>query len=169
MSKLLSKPEFKQQYAAPIRALHENDQCVLLQQVAEKEISLNELKELAAAKKSLYALKTAFVKLTNSDTWERAAETFPNYATETKLKRFLGCDLKKGIPKLFQDFCHQAKLSGTGIIPDSVISFDCNDGPLTINLIEGKLTGITGQVIQRSQPSFSGADLAVVLINEVCG
>ena len=73
----------------------------------------------------------------------------------------MGCDLKKGTPKPFQDFCHQAKISGAGIMSESVISFDCNDGPrITANLVEGKLTNITGQVIQRSQPSFNGVDLA---------
>ena len=134
--------------------------------MSEKKISLNELKEPWQQNISL-ALKTTFVKLTNSDTWERAGETFPTHATQMKLSRVL---LKKGIPKPLQDFCHEVYLSRAGIVPESITSFDCNDGPLiTVNLIEGKLPGITGQVIQRSQPSFSGVDLAVVLIDEVCG
>jgi len=113
LSKLLSKPEFKQQYIAPIQALSEDDQCALLQRVVQKGISLNELKELSASKKSMYTLKTLFVKLTNSDTWEKTVEIFPAYATEAKLSRFLGCDLKN-IPKPFLDFCHQAKISEVG-------------------------------------------------------
>ena len=141
-SKLLSKPEFKQQYAAPIRALHESDQCALLQQVAQKEISLNELKELAAAKKSLYTLKTMFVKLTNSDSWEKATETFPDYATEIKLRRFLGCDLKKGTPKPFQDFCHQAKISGAGIMSESALIVMMVHALLLIWLKESWLTSL---------------------------
>ena len=173
LSKLLSKPEFKQHYITPIRALCETDQCALLQSVVKKEISLTELKELAATKKSMYALKTAFVKLTNSDSWEKAIETFPNYATEARLHRFLGCDLKKNIPKPFYDYCHEAKTSEAGIsITDhesrSVISFDCIDGPpVTAVLIKGKLTDITGHTIQKVKSSFSGVDLAIVLIDEV--
>jgi len=169
LSKLLSKPEFKQQYNVPKRALSEDDQCALLQRVVQKEISLNELKELSALKKSMYTLKTLFVKLTSSDT---AVEIFPTYATEAKLSRFLGCGLKKNIPKPFLNFCHLTKISEVGnstTESDSIIIFDCNDDlPVITNFIQGKLTDITGQKIQRTQPSFTGVDLAVVLIDKVC-
>ena len=41
---LLSKPEFKQQYLAPIRVLEEEEQCQLLQKLLDREISLQQLK-----------------------------------------------------------------------------------------------------------------------------
>lgn len=120
----------------------------------------------------MYALKAGFVKLTNSDTWENAMEKFPLYATEAKLSRFLECNMKKGIPMPFHDFCHQAKISEAGNATSEselLLSFDVDDGPpVTANLIQGKLTDITELMIQRTQPFFNGVDIAVVLIDEVC-
>lgn len=87
--------------------------------------------------------------LTNSDSWDKAVETFPNYAKEANLSRFLGCDPKKSIPK---PYCHQTKTSEAGKSTTdhemgSVISFNCIDGvPVTANFIEGKLTDITGHM-----------------------
>ena len=172
LSKLQAKPEFKQHYITPIRSLCESDQYALLERVVRKEISLAELKEIAATKKSMLTLKTAFLKLTNSDSWDKAVETFPNYATEEKLSRFLGCDLKKNIPKPFYDYCHKAKTSEAGEPFDdeseSIITFDCVDGPpVNAFFFKAKLTDVTGHMIQRIKPSFDGVDLAIVLIDEV--
>ena len=61
LSSLLSKPEFKQQYLAPIRALEENDQCLLLKKVIDKEISLAELKIESSNIKQLHSLRVAFM------------------------------------------------------------------------------------------------------------
>ena len=44
LAMLLSKPESKQQYFAPIRGLEEIEQCNLLDQVVSRSISLQELK-----------------------------------------------------------------------------------------------------------------------------
>ena len=67
LSTLLTKPEFKQQYLAPIRKLEEADQCTLLQKVINGECSLSELKEESAQIKQLSALRAAFVCLVNID------------------------------------------------------------------------------------------------------
>ena len=168
-SKLLSKPEFKQHYITPIRGLPENDQCALLHKIIEKEISLSELKEHSTALKSMITLKTAFVKITNCESWDKAVESFPNYASETNLKRFLGCDLKKTIPKVFYDYCHKAKTSEAGDHEsESVLNFSSTDGlPITAILIQGNLTNISGATIQNKCPSFSGANLAIISIDEV--
>ena len=86
LSTLLTKPEFKQQYFAPIRRLEESEQCCLLTkvgiyplsippiqwflciQVINGECSLADLKVEAADLKQMRALKTAFLHLTNTDT-----------------------------------------------------------------------------------------------------
>ncbi len=64
MSTLLQKPEFKQNYLAPIRTLPNSDQCLLLQKVIAGETSLTELQTAATQLKQKAALKTAFAKLT---------------------------------------------------------------------------------------------------------
>ena len=169
-SKLLSKPDFKQHYITPIRGLPEKDQCALLHKIIEREISLSELKEHSATLKSMATLKTAFVKITNSESWDKAVELFPNYASEINLKRFLGCDLKKTIPKLFYDYCHKAKTNEVGGDHESqsVLNFGSSDGPpITAVLITGSITSISGANIQNKCPSFSGADLAIISIDEV--
>ena len=171
-SKLLSKPDFKQHYITPIRGLPENDQCALLHKIIEREISLSELKEHSATLKSMATLKTAFVKITNSESWDKAVNSFPNYASEKNLRRFLGCDLKKTIPKLFYDYCHKAKTNEAGGDHDhesqSVLNFRSSVGPpITAVLITGSITNISGATIQNKCPSFSGADLAIVSIDEV--
>ena len=47
LSTLLTKPEFKQQYLAPIRRLEEADQCQLLRKVVDGTCSLADLKAQA--------------------------------------------------------------------------------------------------------------------------
>lgn len=61
------------------------------------------------------ALKTAFVQLTNTDTWEEATEKFPALATEDYLHKFMKMDLNKSIPLRFADFCTRAKRSESGM------------------------------------------------------
>ena len=98
-------------------------------------------------------------------------ESFPNYTSEINLKRFLGCDLKKTIPKVFYDYCHKAKTSEAGDHESqSVLNFSSTDGlPINAILIQGNLiiTNISGATIQNKCPSFSGADLAIISIDEV--
>ena len=57
------------------------------------------------------ALKTAFLHMTNTDTWEEASEKFPALASEEHLCKFMRMDLNKCIPQPFYDFCTGAKLS----------------------------------------------------------
>lgn len=166
LSNLLSKPEFKQQYLSPIRTLLEVDQCNLLTRVIEMELTLAELKAKANGMKAMYTLKTAFVKLTNSQSWEKAIEKYPSFASEEQLNRFVGCDLKGGIPTYLQDYCQRARMSCTesSTSPaESVLSFDSKSGLVTVNLVEAKFTEITGHMIKSNQPEFSGFDLSVVL------
>ena len=109
MSTLLQKPEFKQNYLAPIRTLPNSDQCLLLQKVIAGETSLTELQTAATQLKQKAALKTAFAKLTNVESWDQAVDKFPAFATDDQLNQFLGIDIRKTIPKAFVSFCQRAK------------------------------------------------------------
>ena len=104
LSSLLSKPEFKQQHLAPIRALEENDQCLLLEKVIDKQISLAELKAESSNIKQLHNLCVVFVRLTNTNSWEDAGNKFPEFASDEQLLKFIHLDLKKSIPKSFPIF-----------------------------------------------------------------
>ena len=53
---LMCKPEFKQQYLAPIRSLDEEAQCILLRKLVQRKITLSKLKIEAADIKQMSAL-----------------------------------------------------------------------------------------------------------------
>ena len=57
--------------------------------------------------KNIRALHTAFLRLTNTGSWEEAVQLYPQFTTDDQIKRFLYCDLKKSksVPKSFSDFC----------------------------------------------------------------
>jgi hypothetical protein len=165
LSTLMSKPQFKQQYFAPIRTLTTSEQISILNQVLNLEITILDLKKVANELKNLNGLKAAFVKLTNSDSWEMAQETHPSFATEIQLKRFLGSNLKICVPKAFEDFCKRAKLSTEPRLQQVESAFTLAGTTYTTNVICSKFTELSGQLILRQQPSFNGSDLAVMKID----
>ena len=75
-----AKPDFKQQYLAPIHCLNYEDQCFLLERCKNNHISLKEIKSKASSLKKMYSLKNCFVKLTTLRNWEDAVRNFPQYA-----------------------------------------------------------------------------------------
>ena len=79
--------------------------------VISGECSLNELKEAAAQIKQMSALRAAFVRLVNVESWEEAQAKFPLFATNQEFKKFSKIDLNKCIPQSFTDVCTCAKLS----------------------------------------------------------
>ena len=165
LSSLLSKPEFKQQYLAPIRALEENDQCLLLERVIKNEISLAELKEECSKLKQLHGLRLAFVRLTNSDSWEDAQEKLPQFAKDEQLLKFIHIDIKKAIPKSFSDFCLRAKNSSQA---ESVCSaYTTAFNTVSARVLQAKFTEITGTKIKSEDPSFTGANLILTTFEEV--
>lgn len=165
LSSLLSKPEFKQQYLAPIRALEESDQCLLLQKVIDKQISLAELKAESSNVKQLHNLRVVFVRLTNANSWEDAGTKFPAFATDEQLLKFIHLDLKKSIPKSFSDFCLRAKNS-TQDAPQ-LQSFSTTFNGVSAHVLQQKFTEVSGIKIKSEVPSFNGANLALASFNEV--
>lgn len=167
LSTLLTKPEFKQQYFAPIRRLDEVDQCSLLSRLIGGKITLGDLKTEAAEIKQMAALKTAFMRLTNTETWEQAEEKYPLFANDSQLQKFIRIDLNKAVPQSFTDFCTRAKLSEGE--SDAAVS----SGPFVQcgssigHVIDAKTTELSGQMIKRIYGSFRGANLALTSFREV--
>ena len=167
LSSLLSKPDFKQQYLAPIRALEEDDQCMLLERVISKEISLAELKTESSHIKQLHCLRIAFVRLTNADSWDSAKEKFPQFATDEQLLQFINLDLKKAIPKSFSDFCLRAKNSATSQLQSTSDAFTTSFNTVSARILKEKFTEISGTKIKNEDPSFTGASLALASFAKV--
>ena len=167
LSTLLTKPEFKQQYLAPIRRLGEADQCQLLHKVIDGTCSLTDLKVQAAKIKQMTALRAAFVRLTNKETWEEAQEKYPMYATDVQLQKFLKVDLNKSIPLTFTDFCTRATLSeaqSSDVSTGCAVHFETYLG----HVIHSKVTELNGHAIKNAYTDFKGANLSITRFDKVC-
>ena len=163
LATLLHKPEFKQNYLTPIRSLPVSDQCSLLQRVVDMEFSLNDMQREATKLKQQLALKLAFVKLTNVQSWEEAQEEFPHFATEEQLSRFMQVDVKKNIPKSFTDFCHRARNSTEQNCPSG--SSFAVEGSVA-NVVVSQAAEISGSMIRQIDPAFNGASLIIAQFSE---
>ena len=158
LASLTQKPEFKQNYLTPIRGLSVTDQCSLLQQIIDFDLSLEEMQKEANKIKQRSALQAIFVKLTNCQSWENAQEQFPHFATEGQLDRFLHANLKKAIPKALSGFCHWAKTScALQNLSGSSITVRGRIGSLLVSAI----TEVNGNAIRKVHPPFTGANLVV--------
>lgn len=166
-----AKPDFKQQYLAPIRCLELNDQCSLLERCKNGSISLKEMKNEAENFKKMYTLKKAFVKLTNAKNWEDAFTHHPRYATESQLKKFITLDVSKGIPQPFVDFCKHAKsyasCDESAEVEMAAAGCVLNVGDVIAVAIHAEFSELTGHMISSMYKKFSGADLILLLIKEV--
>lgn len=106
----------------------------------------------------------AFVRLTNTETWDEAQE---KYASNLQLQKFLKVDLNKSSPQSLIDFCTRAKQSEGQ-------SFDAvNGSTVWINtyvghVIHSKVTELNGQVIKNAFSGFRGANLAITAFDKVC-
>ena len=124
------------------------------------------MKVEATELKQMQALKKAFTRLTNTDSWEEAVTNFPAFATEEQLRKFLSIDVKKKIPQNFVDFCTRAKNTGASTSvnePDGGIAYKS----CTAYVVESKVTEVNGQMLKSTAPSFSGAAFSILRIDEV--
>lgn len=162
----ISKPEFKQQYLAPLRRLSLNDQCSLLLQCKNKEISLNELKKEADMLKKLVALKNTFCKLTNAKSWEDAQAQFQSFASERELQKFISLDFSKEVPPSFVNFCRRAKSAVENEqldIEHHVVKYQ----GLIACILQQKLDELSGHAITSAYSKFHGADMIFLAVTEV--
>lgn len=165
--KIITKPEIKQQYLAPIRRLNMNDQLSLLLRCKNKELSLTEMKKEAETLKRLEILNKQFVKFTNSKSWEDAQTHFQPFASDCELKKFTTLDVSKEIPQSFVNFCWKAKVSresGQAGTEDHIFKY----GQLVACTLHAKASEISGQMITSSFQNFHGADMILLSIPEVC-
>ena len=167
LSTLLSKPDFKQQYLAPIRTLEKPGQCLLLQKVIDRELSIHELKEAAAEMKTMAALKQCFLKLVNIDSWEEAEDKLPQFARLKQLKKFSKFNISQGIPQSFQEFCTRAKQSQSPIALESMDATHICLDDAHCYVIESKFTEMCGSKIANIYTSFNGAHLIITSLSEV--
>ena len=152
----------------------DDEQCDILLKVIQKEASLNDIKVLSKRAKQIGALKMLFARLTNTDTWAGAQQRYPSQATVLQLEHFVESDLKKGVPKAFQDFCQRVvSTTSTSSIStpaaDHVYVHSSEQGQvLYAAVIVAPYPDISGHMLQTIDPHYSGADLAIVQTEVHC-
>ena len=68
----------------------------LLKDVAEKEVTIQEMMMECKEIKNLREIQTAFVKETGVPSWEEAEERFPTFVTPEALDEFRSINFKSG-------------------------------------------------------------------------
>ena len=97
---LTSAPEFKQYLLQPLHNLDASFQTSILHRVAEKEISLKEMKDEAVKFRSLENVRKAFVRCTSSKSWDDAATNFPAFTSNEVSELRLQAEHSRCIPSL---------------------------------------------------------------------
>ena len=68
----------------------------LLKDVADKEISMQEMMAECRGVKVLKEIQTKYIRETGVSSWEEATEKFPEFVTADSLDEFGGCNFKSG-------------------------------------------------------------------------
>lgn len=99
----------------------------LLMELKGKQISLREMSSECGSIKQLHKVQKAFVKGTNSSSWEDAQQKWPNYCTANQLEPFKKLNFSGSVlPESFLHFCQRAVSSG---VKDN--ENDCSEGLTT--------------------------------------
>ena len=159
---LITTPEFKQQYLTPIQCLLDEFKLETLQEVANGELSLAELREKAAEHCVMKSLERAFCKITNT-TWEEAKRRFPEHTTFDRLQPFKCNFTAKKIPQCFQAYCQGALQSESLEQVQTSLDLYKYDG-CGAYLVEGNILDMCCQDIRKVYRTFVGAYLFIANI-----
>ena len=161
---LISKPEFKQQYFAPIQSIPQPFQLSCLAKVAEKEYSLEDLKKKAKEFRSMQTIQKAFCRCTNTVTWEEARDRSPHFTDSARLHQFLRVTFKP-IPEAFQAFC-QAALQNESVTNETTGEYCLNDSRAYVVQADSLLLLHTD--LKKACPLYTAAHLVLAPIPKVC-
>ena len=91
---------------------------------------------------------------------------FSSFCHGGTAEKVLSIDVKKKIPQNFVDYCTRANNTGASTSvnePDGGIAYKS----CTSYIVESKVTEVNGQMLKSTAPSFSGAALSILRIDEV--
>ena len=159
-SLIIAKPEFKQHHLQCLHNLDPTFQQDILQKVADREITLDEMKKKATEFRTLGNIEKAFTKCTNT-TWEEAQTRFPWHTSQEKLKQFAGLNFVKNIPETFRSYCEAAIRGET--LSETLFSFEgCVASVHKLQLME-----LSVNDLKSACPSYSGVHLVLTTIPKV--
>ena len=156
-SLIIAKPEFKQHHFQCLHNIQPAFQRRVLQKVAEKEITLDEMKKRATEFRIMGNVQRAFTKCTNT-TWEEAQRRFPWHTNQERLKQFTGLNFVKSVPENFRCYC-EAAIRGE----KSLFTYE----GCAASVHEFKLTELSVSILKSACPSYAGAHLILTSIPEV--
>ena len=118
----------------------------------DEEISLKELKEEATNFHAFEAVKRAFIRCTNTQSWDDANNKFPSFTSEDRLKQFVKMDFRHSIPDVSKIYCQSALNSqmptgGTVHLVDGI----------RVALVRGTLPSTSAQEIKEVDSNYTGA------------
>ena len=134
-----SFPDLKGSTFKPFRGLDSATIHDLLHRIFNKECSLKEAVSMCNDIKALQRIQSAFIKLTNSESWEHAVERYPTFTSAQKLEPFktLNFTNPKAVPPQFFKYCQQAMVSQTVMSSNEVPE----DGDDTFHTRHGNVGG----------------------------
>lgn len=160
---LTSAPEFKQHLLQPLHNLDASFQTSILQRVAEKEISLKEMKDEAVKFRSLENVRKAFVRCTSSKSWDDAVTNFPAFTSKDRLMKFLNLDFKQSIPDAFRAYCQSA----LNLHMPTLNGVKTTSNGTRVAVVCGPLKTLSAQKLKENDPAYTGAHLILATIPKV--
>ena len=162
----ISAPELKQHHLQPLCRLPSKIQSNLLDAVINKTYSLKEMKVKADEYRQMEHIKKAFVKCTNSMSWECAESMYPNFTNNLSQFKSLIFRKPNEIPEVFKTYCQAAlnsksdDLTGTSINVKKV-------GDFRITLIKGQIQSMSLREIRDVDKLYNGAHLILTNVSKV--
>ena len=103
----------------------------LIIELKNKEISLRDMSSECSSIKQLHKVQKAFVRGTNSSSWEEAKQKWPSYCTASQLEPFKKLNfLGSVLPEPFLHFCQRV----VSLNPDNDHERDCTERSATDDL-----------------------------------
>ena len=137
----------------------------MLQKLVDRTCTLVEVREKAMAFRAMEVIKGAFVRTTNSSTWENAQQLFPYHTAEERLSTFVGLSFKGGLPSVFKEYCRSAMLAAGSVDSGHSTTFSSNG--CTVAIVNVDSISEAGNVTRKQLPAFSGASLVFAVIGKV--
>nr|XP_054771550.1 uncharacterized protein LOC129279468 [Lytechinus pictus] len=99
----------KQSVFLSLQGLAEPDRFHILTKLVNGSLQLEDVKREASRLKKTSVIRSLFVQLANSASWEDCAREYPAHTKTEVLDHFIDMDFKKSIPREFVDFVSEAK------------------------------------------------------------
>ena len=121
------------------------------------------MKDEAVKFRSLENVRKAFVRCTNSKSWEDAATNFPAFTSKDRLLKFTNLDFKQNIPDAFRAYCQSA----LNLHMPALNCVKTTNNGTRVAVVCGPLTKLSAQKLKENDPAYTGAHLILATAPKV--